>query len=167
MGCTKISSGYDNGYASRFSERFRGVHGHPFESEFDLILRPARLEQPLLWKLPRMVFVNSMSDLFHKDVPDEFVTRICDTMERANWHTFQILTKRSSLMRDFLKQRYGTRSLPAHIWFGVSIKDRSKVSRLRHLRAAPSGIRLLSVEPLIAPVGQLDLDGISWVIVGG
>ncbi len=114
-----------------------------------------------------MVFVNSMSDLFHKDVPEEFVHRVWDTMERADWHTFQILTKRSSLMRDFLKRRYSNRPVPSHIWFGVSIEDRSKISRLRHLQAAPSGIRFLSVEPLIAPVGQLDLDGISWVIVGG
>jgi protein gp37 len=166
-GCTKISAGCDNCYASRFSERFRGVRGHPFESGFDLTLRPSRLEQPLLWKRPRMVFVNSMSDLFHKDVPEEFLCRIWDTMERANWHTFQILTKRSSLMRDFLTRRYGGSSVPPHIWYGVSIEDRSKISRLRHLRAAPSGIRFLSVEPLIGHVGKLDLDGISWVIVGG
>ena len=103
-GCTKISAGCDNCYASRFSERFRGVTGHPFESGFDLTLRPARLAQPLLWKRSRMVFVNSMSDLFHKGVPEEFVSRVWDTMERANWHTFQVLTKRSSLMRDFLKR---------------------------------------------------------------
>ncbi len=166
-GCTKISAGCDNCYASRFSERFRGVTGHPFESGFDLTLRPARLEQPLLWKRSRMVFVNSMSDLFHKDVPEEFVSRIWDTMERANWHTFQVLTKRSSLMRDFLKRRYGAGFVPSHIWFGVSIEDRSKISRLAHLQAAPSGIRFLSVEPLIGPVGKLDLNGISWVIAGG
>lgn len=166
-GCTKISAGCDNCYASRFSERFRGVPGHPFEAGFDLTLRPARLEQPLLWKRPRMVFVNSMSDLFHKGVPEEFVSRVWDTMERANWHTFQILTKRSSLMRNFLKRRYAGKSVPSHIWYGVSIEDGSKISRLRHLQAAPSGIRFLSVEPLIAPVGKLDLDGISWVIVGG
>ena len=114
-----------------------------------------------------MVFVNSMSDLFHKGIPEEFVNRVWDTMERANWHTFQILTKRSSLMRDFLSRRYAGGSVPSHIWFGVSIEDRSKMSRLWHLQASPSGIRFLSVEPLIAPVGSLDLNGISWVIVGG
>lgn len=166
-GCTKISAGCENCYAARFSERFRGVPGHPFEAGFDLTLRPARLDQPLLWKRSRMVFVNSMSDLFHKDVPEEFVSRIWDTMECANWHTFQILTKRSSLMRDFLKRRYASGSVPSHIWYGVSIEDRSKISRLRHLQTAPSGIRFLSIEPLIAPVGKLNLDGISWVIVGG
>ena len=106
-GCTKISAGCDNCYAERFSERFRGVSGHPFENGFDLILRPERLDQPLRWREPRMIFVNSMSDLFHKEVPDEFIARVCDTMERAYWHTFQVLTKRSSLMRDFLRRRYG------------------------------------------------------------
>ena len=101
-GCTKISAGCDNCYAERFSERFRGVPGHPFENGFDLTLRPERLEQPLRWRQPRMIFVNSMSDLFHKDVPKEFIARVFDTMEAAHWHTFQVLTKRSSLMRDFL-----------------------------------------------------------------
>lgn len=166
-GCTKISSGCDNCYASRFSERFRGVPGHPFEAGFDLTLRYGRLRQPMQWKRPRMIFVNSMSDLFHKGVPEEFVSRVWDIMEGADWHTFQILTKRSSLMRDFLNRRYAGRKVPSHIWFGVSIEDRSKLSRLCHLQAAPAGIRFLSVEPLIAPVGRLDLDGISWVIVGG
>ncbi len=166
-GCTKISAGCDNCYASRFSERFRGVPGHPFEPGFDLTLRPSRLGQPLLWKRPRMVFVNSMSDLFHKAIPEEFVNGVWDTMERADWHTFQILTKRSSRMRDFLKRRYAERPVPLHIWFGVSIEDRSKLSRLCHLKASPYGIRFLSLEPLIAPVGDLNLDGISWVILGG
>lgn len=166
-GCTKISAGCDNCYALRFSERFRGTPNHPFESGFDLTLRPERLVQPLLWRQPKMIFVNSMSDLFHKDVPTAFVDRIFDTMERANWHTFQVLTKRSSLMRDYLEERYaGTRG-PTHMWFGVSIEDGTKHSRLRHLRQAPAGIRFLSVEPLIGPPGELDLFGIDWVIVGG
>jgi protein gp37 len=107
-GCTKISAGCDHCYAERFSERFRGTLGHPFEFGFDLTLRPGRLEQPLRWREPRMIFVNSMSDLFHKDIPQEFIGRIFDTMERANWHTFQVLTKRSSLMRGFLCKRYGS-----------------------------------------------------------
>jgi protein gp37 len=104
-GCTKISAGCDHCYAERFSERFRGTRGHPFENGFDLTLRPERLEQPLRWREPRMIFVNSMSDLFHKEIPNEFIARLCDTMERAHWHTFQVLTKRSSLMRDFLRRR--------------------------------------------------------------
>jgi protein gp37 len=166
-GCTKISAGCDHCYAERFSERFRGTTGHPFESGFDLTLRPERLEQPLRWRSPRMIFVNSMSDLFHKEIPREFVARVFETMEAAPWHTFQILTKRSSLMRNFLRKRYGTQRGPRHMWFGVSIEDGTKTSRVRHLREAPAGVRFLSIEPLIGPVGKLDLTDIDWVIVGG
>jgi len=166
-GCTKISAGCDNCYAERFSERFRGVAGHPFESGFDLTLRPERLEQPLYWRQPRMIFVNSMSDLFHKDVPCEFIEQVFDAMEGAHWHTFQVLTKRSSLMRDFLKRRYGAERGPSHMWFGVSVEDGTKLSRVRHLQQAPAGIRFLSIEPLLGPIGNLDLAGIDWVIVGG
>ncbi len=166
-GCTKISAGCDRCYAARFSERFRGVPGHPFETGFDLTLRPERVEQPLAWKRPRMIFVNSMSDLFHKDVPSAFIDRVFETMEAAHWHTFQLLTKRSSLMRDYLKRRYEGSSIPSHIWVGVSVEDASKVARVRHLQDAPPGIRFLSVEPLIGPVGRIDLRGISWVIAGG
>jgi protein gp37 len=166
-GCTKISAGCDHCYAERFSERFRGTRDHPYENGFDLTLRPERLEQPLRWREPRMIFVNSMSDLFHKEVPKEFIAQVCDTMERAHWHTFQVLTKRSSLMRDFLRRRYGSSRGPAHMWFGVSVEDDSKKSRIRHLQEAPAGARFLSVEPLIGPMGKLDLAGIDWVIVGG
>lgn len=166
-GCTKISAGCDHCYAERFSERFRGTRGHPFEAGFDLTLRPERLEQPLRWRLPRMIFVNSMSDLFHKKIPKEFIARVFDTMETASWHTFQVLTKRSSLMRDFLRERYGTQRGPSHMWFGVSVEDGTKTSRIRHLRDAPAGVRFLSIEPLIGPVGKLDLAEIDWVIVGG
>jgi protein gp37 len=166
-GCTKISAGCDHCYAERFSERFRGTRGHPFETGFDLTLRPERLEQPLGWRTPRMIFVNSMSDLFHKEIPQEFVARVFDTMEAATWHTFQVLTKRSSLMRNFLRKRYGTRRGPQHMWFGVSIEDGTKKSRIRHLSDAPAGVRFLSIEPLIGPVGKLDLAEIDWVIVGG
>lgn len=166
-GCTKISAGCDNCYAERFSERFRGVPGHPFETGFDLTLRPARLAQPLAWREPRMIFVNSMSDLFHKEIPEAFIGQVFDTMERAHWHTFQVLTKRSSLMRNFLRTRYGGQRGPANIWCGVSVEDDTGTARIRHLREAPAGIRFLSIEPLIGPVGQLSLDGIDWVIVGG
>jgi protein gp37 len=166
-GCTKISAGCDNCYAERFSERFRGVPGHPFESGFDLTLRPERLEQPLRWREPRKIFVNSMSDLFHKDLPKEFIARVFDTMEAAEWHSFQVLTKRSTLMRNFLRGRYGTVACPVHMWFGVSVEDGSKLSRVRHLQEAPAGVRFLSIEPLIGPIGKLNLAGIDWVIVGG
>jgi protein gp37 len=123
-GCTKISAGCDNCYAERFSERFQGVPGHPFENGFDLQLRPERLEQPLRWREPRMIFVNSMSDLFHKQVPFRFVDSVFDTMETAHWHTFQVLTKRSSLLRGHINARYADGSAPAHIWLGASIEDR-------------------------------------------
>jgi protein gp37 len=166
-GCTKISAGCDHCYAERFSERFRGTVGHPFSTGFDLTLRPERLEQPLLWRKPRMIFVNSMSDLFHKGIPKEFIARVFDTMERASWHTFQVLTKRSSVMRNFVRQRYGDRRGPLHIWLGVSVEDGTKHSRIRHLRESPAGVRFLSIEPLIGSPGQLDLSGIDWVIVGG
>src|ERR1700740_2021878 len=131
-GCTKISAGCDHCYAERFSERFRGTRGHPFETGFDLTLRPQRIEQPLRWREPRMIFVNSMSDLFHKEIPQDFVARVFDTMERAPWHTFQVLTKRSSLMRNFLRARYGKGPGPIHIWFGVSVEDGSRSSRIKH-----------------------------------
>jgi protein gp37 len=166
-GCTKISAGCDHCYAERFSERFRGTPGHPFEAGFDLTLRPQRIEQPLRWRAPRMIFVNSMSDLFHKESPRDFIGRVFQTMERAHWHTFQVLTKRSSLMRDFLRTRYSSGRGPQHMWFGVSVEDGSKKSRIRHLQAAPASVRFLSIEPLIGSMGALDLAGIDWVIVGG
>ncbi len=166
-GCTKISAGCDNCYAERFSERFRGVRGHPFEHGFDLILRPERLLQPLAWKSPKMIFVNSMSDLFHKGVPFSFVDKVFDTMEQADWHKFQILTKRSSRMRDYVNNRYGIDAAPPNIWLGTSIEDGTKKSRIRHMQQMNGSIRFLSVEPLIGMVGRLNLGGIDWVIVGG
>jgi protein gp37 len=166
-GCTRITAGCDNCYALRFSERFRGVPGHPFERGFDLTLRPERIKQPLSWRRPRMIFVNSMSDLFHKEVPRPFIDRVFVTMERADWHTFQVLTKRSSLMRDYLRARYADRAPPSNIWFGVSVEQEQAKSRIDHLRAAPAAVRFLSIEPLIGAVGAVDLTGIHWVIVGG
>ena len=166
-GCTKITRGCDNCYAERLAERFRGTRGHPFETGFDLTLRPERLSQPLSWRRPRMIFVNSMSDLFHKDIPTEFVDAVFQTMEMADRHVFQILTKRSSLMRDYVRRRYGSGRAPRHIWCGVSVEDNKAAARIQHLREAPVSTRFLSVEPLLGPVGDMDLEGISWVIVGG
>jgi protein gp37 len=166
-GCTKITAGCDNCYAARFSERFRGVPGHPFEGGFDLMIRPERLDQPRAWKRPRMIFVNSMSDLFHKDVPREFIDRVFDMMECADWHMFQVLTKRSSLMRDYLRRRYGGGVAPPHIWLGVSVENAGSGSRIEHLRQAPASVRFISAEPLIGPIGSVDLSGIHWVIAGG
>lgn len=166
-GCTKLTRGCDFCYAERFSERFRGVPGHPFERGFDLTLRPERLQQPLEWRTPRRVFVNSMSDLFHKEVPLWFVDRVFDTMEAADWHVFQVLTKRSSLMVRYLRSRYGAGSAPPHIWLGVSVEDARNAVRLRHLRSANATTKFVSFEPLLGPVGDVDLDGIAWAIVGG
>ena len=166
-GCTKITRGCDHCYAERFAERFRGVPGHPFENGFDLTLRPQRLSQPLSWKRPRMIFVNSMSDLFHKDIPEEFIDQVFATMEEAHQHVFQILTKRSSLMRDYLRRRYKCRPAPKHIWCGVSIEDNTATARIRHLQQTPIPIRFLSIEPLLGPIEGLDIEGIAWVIVGG
>ena len=166
-GCTKISAGCDNCYAARFSERFRGVPGHPFETGFDLTLRPERLSQPLTWKRSRMIFVNSMSDLFHKEIPRAYIAAVFDTMEQADWHTYQVLTKRSSLLQGFLNERYRDRSAPAHMWFGVTVENEQATSRIAHLQKARASVRFLSIEPLISPVGKLCLDNIHWVIVGG
>ena len=166
-GCTKISSGCDNCYAERFAERFRGVKGHPFENGFDLTLRPERLNQPLRWRQSKKVFVNSMSDLFHKGIPRNFVDQVFDTMEKADRHTFQVLTKRSSLMRDYVNSRYGGGTAPEHIWLGASVEDGTKLSRIEHVRRTRATVRFLSIEPLIGPVDGIDLSGIQWVIVGG
>jgi protein gp37 len=166
-GCTKISAGCDNCYAQRFSERFRGVRGHPFENGFDLQLRPDRVDQPLHWRQPKMIFVNSMSDLFHKEIPFAFIDRVFDTMEQARWHTFQVLTKRSSRLRNYVNARYSQGSAPEHIWLGTSIEDGTKKSRARHIQATKATVRFLSIEPLLGPIGELDLNGIHWMIVGG
>jgi protein gp37 len=166
-GCTKITRGCDLCYAERFSERFRGVPGHPFENGFDLKLRPERLQQPLTWRQPRRIFVNSMSDLFHKEIPKSFIDCVFTTMEAADWHTFQILTKRSSLMTRYLHNRYGVGKAPPHIWLGVSIEDAQNAVRLKHLRAARASTKFVSFEPLLGPVGKLNLEEIHWAIVGG
>ena len=166
-GCTKISAGCDHCYAERFAERFRGVKDHPFERGFDLTLRPKRLSQPMAWRRPRMIFVNSMSDLFHKAVPRAFVDAVFETMESADWHVFQVLTKRSSRLRAYVNARYADRPAPAHIWMGVSVEDGTKLSRVRHLGDTAARVRFLSLEPLIGPIAQLDLNGIHWAIVGG
>ena len=166
-GCTKISAGCDHCYAERFAERFRGVRGHPFEHGFDLTLRPERLGQPVSWRRPRMIFVNSMSDLFHKNVPREFIDSVFDAMERADWHVFQVLTKRSSRLREYVNARYMDGTSPAHIWMGVSVEDGTKLSRVRHLGDTAAQVRFLSLEPLIGPIAGLRLDRIHWVIAGG
>jgi protein gp37 len=167
-GCTKITPGCDHCYAETFAERFRGVEGHPYERGFDLRLVPEKLAEPLRWKTPKSVFVNSMSDLFHKDVPEDYVEAVCRAMERANWHTYQVLTKRSSRMRNMLQGRIRFAANLQHIWWGVSVEDRAHgLIRIEHLRQAPAAVRFLSIEPLLEDLGPINLDGIHWVIVGG
>lgn len=167
-GCTKITPGCDHCYAETFAERFRGVPGHPYEQGFDLKLIPEKLAEPLRWKTPKMIFVNSMSDLFHKDVPDEYVEAVGHVMQQASWHTYQVLTKRSSRLRDMLKTRLQFAAGLPNIWWGVSVEDQAHgLVRIKHLQQAPAAVRFLSIEPLLEDLGEVDLDGINWVIVGG
>lgn len=166
-GCTKVGPGCDNCYAERFAERWRGTPHHPYEQGFDLTLWPGRLRQPALWKKPRMIFVNSMSDLFHKDVDRAFIDQVFDAMEDADHHVYQVLTKRSSLMRNYVNKRYHGKRVPQHIWLGVSVEDAGFTSRIEHLRQINSQARFISFEPLLGSVGSVDLSGIAWAIVGG
>lgn len=167
-GCTKISPGCKHCYAETFAERFRGVPGHPYEQGFDLRLVPEKLEEPLRWRGPRRVFVNSMSDLFHEHVPDSYVLQVARVMERAAWHTFQVLTKRAERMRELLATRLSSVATAPHIWWGVSVEDREYgLPRIKEFQRSPARVRFLSVEPLLEDLGTLDLAGISWVIVGG
>ena len=167
-GCTKISPGCKHCYAESFAERFRGVPGHPYEQGFDLRLVPDKLSDPLRWTTPKRVFVNSMSDLFHEEVPDRYILAVAQVMKLANWHTFQVLTKRSERMRDLLNGPLRVFADEPHIWWGVSVEDRQYgVFRVEHLHATPAAVRFLSIEPLLEELGALDLAGISWVIVGG
>jgi len=167
-GCSKISPGCKHCYAERFAERFRGVRGHPFEQGFDLQLVPNKLGEPLRWSQPKMVFVNSMSDLFHEHVPLQYISKVAATMQLANWHTYQVLTKRSGRLKEALCGPMREAATAAHIWWGVSVEDRKYgLPRIAHLQATPAAVRFLSVEPLLEDVGKLPLEGISWVIVGG
>jgi protein gp37 len=167
-GCTKISPGCKHCYAQVFAERFRGVPGHPYEQGFDLRLVPEKLEEPLKWKTPRLIFVNSMSDLFQVGVPDEYIAKVTAVMDTAKWHTFQVLTKRAERMRCLLNTKLQFAAHSSHIWWGVSVEDRKHgVPRIGELRNANVAMRFLSVEPLLEDVGLLNLSGIHWVIVGG
>jgi protein gp37 len=162
-GCTKISPGCKHCYAETFAERWCGIPGHPYEQGFDLRLWPDRLDLPLTWKKPRTIFVNSMSDLFHEKVTLDFIQRVFSTMERASWHTFQILTKRSERLAELAPDL----SWPPNAWMGVSIETAKYLWRADHLRKVPAVVRFLSLEPLLGPLGTLDLSSIHWVIVGG
>lgn len=162
-GCTKVSPGCDHCYAETFAERWRGVTGHPYASGFDLTLRPERLEQPLRWARPRTVFVNSMSDLLHTDVPEAFIADVFDVMARASWHQFQVLTKRAERLERLTRRI----AVPANVWVGVSVETPVYYARIRHLSRVAAPVRFLSCEPLLSALPDLPLDGIDWVIVGG
>jgi protein gp37 len=167
-GCTKISPGCKHCYAETFAERFRGVKGHPYEQGFDLRLVPEKLAEPFSWRAPKLVFVNSMSDLFQDGVPDGYVEIVSRVMATAKWHTYQVLTKRSERLRDMLQTKLQFASDRENIWWGVSVEDRKYgLPRIDHLRQTPAKVRFLSIEPLLEDLGDLDLTGITWVIVGG
>jgi protein gp37 len=167
-GCTKISPGCKHCYAETFAERFRGVSGHPYELGFDLRMVPSKLEEPLGWKKPRFVFVNSMSDLFHDDVPVAYIQKVASVMVEAKWHTFQVLTKRSERMRDLLATDLRFAAAHKHIWWGVSVENRKHgVPRIEHLRQSNAAVRFLSIEPLLEDLGVLNLSAIDWIIAGG
>ncbi len=167
-GCTKVSPGCTHCYAETFAERFRGVPGHPFEQGFDLRIVPEKLGEPLLWKTPKMIFVNSMSDLFHEGVSDEYIVEIARVMTQANWHTYQVLTKRHNRLKQLLKTKLRFAAKSESIWWGVSVENkRYGIPRIDALRKSPARIRFLSIEPLLEDIGHINLDGIGWVIVGG
>lgn len=172
-GCTKVGPGCDHCYAETQALRWAKDPNSPYHGVgFNLKLHPGRLDWPLRKRRPRVIFVNSMSDLFHKDIPESYLDRIWDVMEAADWHVFQVLTKRSSLMARYLKARYAAKPphaqvLPNHIWPGVSVEDRPRTNRIGHLLRVPSMRRFISFEPLLGPVGDVDLSGVAWAIVGG
>jgi protein gp37 len=162
-GCDRVSPGCAHCYAKTFAERWRGVPGHPYEQGFDLRFWPQRLQQPLRWTRPRMIFVNSMSDLFHEDVPLDYIRAVFDVMGRAEHHTFQILTKR----HERLAELAGEITWHPNVWMGVSIENRRFVHRADALRQVGAAVRFISAEPLLGPLEGLDLSGIDWLIAGG
>ena len=167
-GCTKISPGCKHCYAQTFAERFRGVKGHPYEQGFDLRLLPEKLTEPFNWRSPKLVFVNSMSDLFQPGVPDEYIEAVSRVMVQASWHTYQVLTKRAEKLSELLRGKLRFAALQKHIWWGVSVEDRKYgLPRIQRLQDSPAAVRFLSIEPLLEDLGELDLSNISWVIVGG
>jgi protein gp37 len=167
-GCIKISPGCKHCYAETFAERFRGVENHPYQQGFDLRLVPEKLSEPFRWPTPRTVFVNSMSDLFQVDVPDDYIEAVVNVMVEANWHTYQVLTKRADRLQEMLASKLRYAADLRHIWWGVSVEDQKYgLPRVEHLRAAPAAIRFLSIEPLLEDLGDFDFSGIHWAIIGG
>lgn len=162
-GCTKVSPGCKFCYAERMAKRLKAMGQPRYADGFRLTLQPDVVEAPLRWRSPRTIFVNSMSDLFHKDVPLEYIQQVFATMEQADWHTFQVLTKRA----DRLEELAGELPWPENVWMGVSVENADSTWRIEHLQRVPAQVRFLSVEPLLGPIPELPLAGIHWVIVGG
>jgi protein gp37 len=162
-GCTKISPGCKFCYAERMAGRLHAMGQHRYRNGFRPTLQPDLLEAPLRWGTPRVIFVNSMSDLFHDEVPDDYIKAVFDTIKRADHHIFQVLTKRSERLRNFATEL----AWPRNLWMGVSVENEDYVSRIRNLQRVPAYVRFLSMEPLLGPVRRLPLAGIHWVIVGG
>ena len=162
-GCTKISPGCKFCYAEVMARRLLSMGQNRYRNGFEVTLQPDMVDLPLRWRKPRTIFVNSMSDLFHDDIPDEYIKRVFDTMAAASWHTFQVLTKRSERL-----QRLAPRlPWPENVWMGVSVEDRKRTARIADLAATPAKVRFLSVEPMLEAIPELPLGGIHWVIVGG
>jgi len=162
-GCTKISSGCMNCYAERMSNRLKAMRNPNYKNGFTLTMHEDLLDLPLRWSKPQNIFVNSMSDLFHEDVPDDFIFRAFSTMQRADWHRFQILTKRSERMLALNSQQ---KWMP-HIWMGVTVENQDYIHRIDHLRQTDAMVKFLSLEPLLGPIPDLNLEKIDWVILGG
>lgn len=162
-GCTKISAGCKHCYAERMAHRLQAMRQENYRNGFKLTLQPQALEIPLRWRTPRTIFVNSMSDLFHQDVPLEYIARVFDLMVKASWHRFQVLTKRA----DRLAEVAHWLPWPENVWMGVSVEDTRVRSRIDSLRDVGAAVRFLSCEPLIGPLHDLNLDNIHWVIAGG
>jgi protein gp37 len=162
-GCTKISPGCKNCYAERMAKRLQAMGQSNYRNGFHLTIHEHALEIPLHWKQPQMIFVNSMSDLFHESVPVDFIHKVFDVMTRASWHTFQVLTKRSTRLLELDEQI----TWPENIWMGVSVENQDYVFRIDQLRHTHASTKFLSLEPLLGPLSNLNLSGIQWSIVGG
>src|SRR5713101_3369861 len=162
-GCTKISQGCKHCYAERLSHRLQLMGQANYRNGFELTLQPQMLELPLRWKTPKRIFVNSMSDLFHVDVPLSFIKDVFDVMRRAHWHQYQVLTKRADRVRELSQQL----QWEPQIWMGVSVESEEYLDRIDHLRTTGAHVKFLSLEPLLGPLRKMNLRGIDWVIVGG
>lgn len=162
-GCTKISPGCKNCYAERLALRLRAMRSPRYRNGFAVTLQPDQVDLPLRWRRPRRVFVNSMSDLFHETVPDDYIRKVFEVMGAAHWHVFQVLTKRSKRLTALAPRL----PWPPNVWQGVSVESARYVCRVHDLTLVPAAVRFLSVEPLLAPISSLPLEGIQWVIVGG